>query len=394
MTEPRPGIAGVTPTELAAWVDAQQQPAYRARQIADAIWTNGGVVDPAELRTLPASLRSALARDFVLDTMTDTEIRLADDGQTEKALHRLADGALIESVLMHYPARGASRERHTLCISSQAGCAVGCPFCATGELGFGRDLEVAEIVDQARHAQRRLAVDGRHLTNIVFMGMGEPLLNLDRVLAAVAALNDPGRFGLGARHITVSTSGVVPGIRRLTALGPQFTLAISLHAARDALRDVLVPLNRRWPVAEVVAAARDHARATGRRISYELTMIGGVNDTDADAIALADMLRGDHAHVNLIPMNPVAHTPWSASPMPVIERFAGVLRDAGVGVTIRRNRGQEVGAACGQLAAEHAGEPPAPAVARRRARLERESAAALRGERSHEAPPAAVGAGE
>jgi 23S rRNA (adenine2503-C2)-methyltransferase len=394
MIEPRPGIAGVTPTELAAWVDAQQQPSYRARQIADAIWTNGGVVDPADLRTLPAELRSALARDFVLDTMTGTEIRLADGGQTEKALHRLADGALIESVLMHYPARGGSRERHTLCISSQAGCAVGCPFCATGELGFGRDLEVAEIVDQARHAQRRLAVDGRHLTNIVFMGMGEPLLNLDRVLAAVAALNDPGRFGLGARHITVSTSGVVPGIRRLTALGPQFTLAISLHAARDALRDVLVPLNRRWPVAEVVAAARDHARATGRRISYELTMIGGVNDTDADAIALADLLRGDHAHVNLIPMNPVAHTPWSASPMLVIERFAGVLRDAGVGVTIRRNRGQEVGAACGQLAAEHAGEPPAPAVARRRARLERESAAALRGERSHEAPPAAVGAGE
>ena len=152
------------------------------------------------------------------------------------------------------------------------------------------------------------------------MGMGEPLLNLDRVLASVEALNDPQRFGLGARHITVSTSGVVPGIRRLTALGPQFTLAVSLHAARDPLRDVLVPLNRRWPVAEVVAAARDHAAATGRRISYEVTMIGGVNDTDADAEAMADLLRGDHAHVNLIPMNPVAHTPWQASPMPVIER--------------------------------------------------------------------------
>ena len=390
----RPGISGVTPIDLAAWVDAQGQPAYRARQIADAVWTDGGVVALPDLRTLPAELRTALGRDFALDTLTDTEIRVADGGQTEKALHRLADGALIESVLMHYPARGASRERHTLCISSQAGCAVGCPFCATGELGFGRDLEVAEIVDQARYAQRRLAADGRHLTNIVFMGMGEPLLNLDRVLAAVAALNDPGRFGLGARHITVSTSGVVPGIRRLTALGPQFTLAVSLHAARDALRDVLVPLNRRWPVAEVVAAARDHARATGRRISYEVTMIGGVNDTDQDARALSDLLRGDHAHVNLIPMNPVAHTPWAASPMPVIERFAGSLRAAGIGVTIRRNRGQEVGAACGQLAAEHAGEPPAPAVARRRARLERESAAALRGERSHEALPVGIGAGD
>ncbi len=391
MTTPRPGISGLTPVELGAWVDAQGQPSYRVRQIADAIWKDGGVTAAAEIRTLPASLRDALARDFRLDTVTETEIRSGDGGQTEKVLHRLHDGALIESVLMHYPARGASRERHTLCISSQAGCAVGCPFCATGELGFGRDLEVAEIVDQARFAQRRLAADGRRLTNIVFMGMGEPLLNLDRVLAAVEALNDPRRFGLGARHITVSTSGVVPGIRRLTALGPQFTLAISLHAARDALRDVLVPLNRRWPVAEVVAAARDHARATGRRISYEYTMIGGVNDTPAEAGALADLLRGDHAHVNLIPMNPVAHTPWQASPMATIEGFAGTLRHAGIGTTIRRNRGQEVGAACGQLAAERAGEPPAPTVARRRERLEAESAAALRGERSHAPLPAGVG---
>jgi 23S rRNA (adenine2503-C2)-methyltransferase len=387
----RPGISGLAPDELAAWVEAQGEPSYRARQIADAVWKDGGVTDAARIRTLPAAVRDALGNDFRFDTVADTEIRLADGGQTEKALHRLDDGALIESVLMHYPARGTSRERHTLCISSQAGCAVGCPFCATGELGPGRDLEVAEILDQARNAERRLATDGRHLTNIVFMGMGEPLLNLDRVLAAVEALNDPRRFGLGARHITVSTSGVVQGIRRLTALGPQFTLAISLHAARDALRDVLVPLNRRWPVNEVVAAARDHARATGRRISYEYTMIGGVNDTPDDAEALANLLRGDHAHVNLIPMNPVAHTPWQASPMPTIEQFAGTLRAAGIGTTIRRNRGQEVGAACGQLAAERAGEPPAPAVARRRERLETESAAALRGERSHEPLPAGVG---
>ena len=391
-TDVRPGISGLTPEELAAWVATQAQPAFRARQIADAIWKDGGITDAAAILTLPAALREALALDCRLDTVHDSELRVADGGLTEKALHRLDDGQLIESVLMHYPARGASRERHTLCISSQAGCAVGCPFCATGELGFGRDLEAAEILDQVRHAARRLAAGGKRLTNIVFMGMGEPLLNLDRVLAAVEALNDPHRFGLGARHITVSTSGVVPGIRRLTALGPQFTLAISLHAARDALRDVLVPLNRRWPVAEVVEAGRAHARATGRRISYEYTMIGGVNDTDVDAQALADLLRGDHAHVNLIPMNQVAHTPWQASPMPVIEAFAAVLTDAGIGTTIRRNRGQEVGAACGQLAAERAGEPPAPAVARRRERLELESAAALRGERSEE--PAPVMAGE
>jgi 23S rRNA (adenine2503-C2)-methyltransferase len=294
---------------------------------------------------------------------------------------------------MRYPARGDTRERHTLCISSQAGCAVGCPFCATGELGYERDLETAEIVDQVRHAARRLAEDGKRLTNVVFMGMGEPLLNLDRVLEAIAALNDTRRFGLGARHITVSTSGVVPGIRRLTALGPQFTLAVSLHAARNALRDVLVPLNRRWPVEEVVEAAREHAAATGRRVTYEVTMIDGINDTDADADALGVLLRGEHAHVNLIPMNAVAHTPWSGTPLREVERFAARLRAAGVTTTIRVNRGMEIGAACGQLAAEHAGQPAPIVVQRRRERLVDESARALRGERSIEPVPAGVGEG-
>jgi 23S rRNA (adenine2503-C2)-methyltransferase len=387
----RPGLSGLTSAELAAWLADRGHPAYRARQVADAIW-RGTAESLDDVLTLPSALREELAGSFRFDTVGDSELRLSDGGLTEKGLHRLSDGALVESVLMHYPARGAQRARHTLCISSQAGCAVGCPFCATGELGFTRDLETAEIVDQVRHAARRLAADGKRLTNVVFMGMGEPLLNLDRVLAAVDALNDRARFGLGARHITVSTSGVVPGIRRLTALGPQFTLAVSLHAARDALRDVLVPLNRRWPIAEVVGAARDHAAATGRRVTYEATMIAGINDTAEDARAMAELLRGDHAHVNLIPMNPVAHTPWTASPVPVIEAFAATLAAAGVTATIRRNRGQEIGAACGQLAAERAGEPAPAVVARRRARLIDESANALRGERSHE--PAPVGVGE
>ncbi|MFL5679617.1 MAG: 23S rRNA (adenine(2503)-C(2))-methyltransferase RlmN [Chloroflexota bacterium] len=386
----RPGLSGLAPAELEAWFVARGEPGWRARQVADALW-RGGATAAADVATLPASLREALDAEFRFDTLTSTEVRPSDGGLTEKALHRLSDGALIESVLMHYPARSGQRERHTLCISSQAGCAVGCPFCATGELGFTRDLETAEIVDQVRNAARRLALDGRRLTNVVFMGMGEPLLNLDNVLAAVQALADPARFGLGARHVTVSTSGVVPGIRRLTALGPQFTLAVSLHAARDSLRDALVPLNRRWPVAEVVDAARDHARATGRRITYEVTMISGINDTPQDAEALATLLAGDHAHVNLIPMNPVAHTPWQASPIEVIERFASRLRASGISTTIRRNRGQDIGAACGQLAAERAGEPPAAAVARRRERIVRESAAALRGERSHEPVPSGVG---
>jgi len=387
--DPRPGIAGLSPEELGAWLRDRGEPAFRTRQVQDAIWRSEAR-SAADVPTLPAPLREALDLAFRWDTIVDDDLVLADGGATEKALHRLSDGVAIESVLMHYPALPGRRERNTLCISSQAGCAVACPFCATGELGLARDLDTAEIVDQVRGAARRLAARDRHLTNIVFMGMGEPLLNLDRVLEAVAALNDRHRFGLGARHITVSTSGVVPGIRRLTALGPQFTLAVSLHAARDALRDVLVPINRRWPVGEVVAAAREHARATRRRVSYEVTMIGGVNDTDLDADAMASLLAGDLVHVNLIPMNPVAHTPWTASPMPVIERFAGRLRAAGLPVTIRRNRGQEVGAACGQLAAEHAGAPAAPAVARRRQRLEMASAAALRGERSREPVPAGV----
>jgi 23S rRNA (adenine2503-C2)-methyltransferase len=378
--DPRPGLSGVMPDDLAAWLAERPEPAYRLRQVADGLWAGGtgGARSAAQIRTLPASLRDALDQAFRLDTLTETEVQRADGGLTEKALHRLSDGALVESVLMHYPARPGHRERHTVCISSQAGCAVGCPFCATGELGFTRDLETAEIVDQVRDAARRLAADGRRLTNVVFMGMGEPLLNLDRVLEAVTALSDRSRFGLGARHITVSTSGVVPGIRRLTALGPQFTLAVSLHAARDPLRDVLVPLNRRWPVAEVVAAARDHARVTGRRISYELTLIDGINDTPEDADALATLLHGDLCHVNLIPMNPVAHTPWQASPMPRIEAFASRLRRAGIPVTIRRNRGQEIGAACGQLAAERAGVPAPRVVARRRELIVRDSAAALR----------------
>ena len=389
--DPRPGLSGVPDAELVAWLEANGEPAYRARQLQTALWS-GATDSPHAISTLPRPLATAVDEAFRWSTVVDDTVVLADGDNTEKALHRLSDGTTVESVLMHYPERPGQRARHTLCISSQAGCAVGCPFCATGELGFERDLETAEILDQVRSAGARLAQreDGARLTNVVYMGMGEPLLNLDRVLESVAALNDPARLGLGARHITVSTSGVVPGIRRLTALGPQFTLAISLHAARDPLRDVLVPLNRRWPVAEVVAAARDHARATGRRISYEVTMIGGVNDTDTDADAIAVLLQGDLAHVNLIPMNAVAHTPWQASPMPVIERFAARIRDAGIPVTIRRNRGQEIGAACGQLAAERAGAPTAPAVARRRERLEEASARALRGQRSDEPVPAGV----
>ncbi len=390
--DPRPGVSGVEPLELAALLAAMGEPAFRARQLGDAVWRSEAASWDA-VTTLGLPRRTGLAERFRFDTVADTDLRLGDDDATEKALHRLSDGRLVESVLMHYPARGERRERNTLCISSQAGCAVGCPFCATGELGFERDLDVAEIVDQVRHARRRLVSRGRHLTNLVFMGMGEPLLNLDAVIEAARVLTDADRFGLGARHVTISTSGVVPGIERLAALSPQWTLAVSLHAARDALRDLLVPLNRRWPVRTVVAAAAAYAAATGRRVSYEYVMIDGLNDTLADADALARLLAGTGSHVNCIPMNPVAHTPWQASPPERMEAFAGRLRAVGIGVTIRRNRGQEVGAACGQLAAEKSAEPAAVAVARRRERLVAASAAALAGERSQEPAPPGLPAG-
>jgi 23S rRNA (adenine2503-C2)-methyltransferase len=394
-------LSGLPQGALESWIAEQGQPAYRARQIRDSVWRQLALSGD-DMSTLPAALRGLVAEAFRVDTIEADEVTVSDGGLTEKTLHLLSDGALVESVLMHYPARGRRvqggplhRERHTVCISSQAGCAVGCPFCATGELGFERDLETAEILDQVRHAARRLDERDARLTNVVFMGMGEPLLNLERVLEAVAALSDPRRLGLGARHVVVSTAGVVPAIRRLTELRPQFTLAISLHAARDPLRDVLVPLNRRWPVAEVVAAARDHARATGRRVSYEYVMIQGVNDTDLDADSMAALLCGDLAHVNLIPMNAVAHTPWQGSAPDRVAAFATRVRRGGVSVTVRANRGQDAGAACGQLAAHRAGEPPAPAVAQRREAIMRASEAALRGERSRErlaAPLEAVAA--
>jgi 23S rRNA (adenine2503-C2)-methyltransferase len=365
------------PEQLIAWFADAGEPAFRARQLADHVWSaRSREVD--DIHTLPAPIREGLSTAFRLDTLPSTTVREADAGLTEKALHVLDDGRTVESVLMRYPARGSRRERATICISSQAGCAVGCPFCATGELGFWRDLDVAEIVDQARFWRRRLALDGQRITNVVFMGMGEPLLNTEAVLAAAEALSDPRRFGLGARHITISTSGVVPGIERMTRDRPQYTLAVSLHAARPALRDLLVPLNRRWPVDEVVDAATAYSDATGRRVTYELVMIGGINDTSDDAHAVAELLRGRLAHVNLIPMNPVAHTPWLPSQAGRIDQFASVLRDVGLRTTVRRNRGVEIGAACGQLAAELAGQPTPAVVARRQAVLAERSAAALR----------------
>jgi 23S rRNA (adenine2503-C2)-methyltransferase len=360
-----PAISEVEPDVLAAWLAARGEPAYRVGQVL------GGAHHPTaasldDLTDLPRALRTAVSAAFRFSTIAGSHVLVADGGQTAKAVHELADGQRIESVLMRYPTRGAGIGRTTICISSQAGCAVACPFCATGQAGFGRQLSPGEIVDQVLHWHREpwqaLGADwrpgaGRGHYNIVFMGMGEPLNNADRVFAAVRLLNDRARLGIGARHITVSTSGVVPGIDRMIEELPQVNLAISLHAAADDLRDELVPINRRWPVAEVIAAGRRFAARTGRRVSLEYVMIDGVNDSTPQAAALGALASGWLCHVNLIPLNPTPGSRWSGTSAEGVRAFASVLEKGGVPVTVRDTRGREIEAACGQLHAQLAGRP-------------------------------------
>jgi 23S rRNA (adenine2503-C2)-methyltransferase len=355
-----PAISEVEPEMLAAWLAARGEPAYRVAQVLS------GAHRPTtrsldDLTDLPRALRVAVADAFRFSTIVGSHVIAADGGQTAKAVHELSDGQRIESVLMRYPTRGAGIGRTTICISSQAGCAVGCPFCATGQAGFGRQLSPGEIVDQVLHWHRQpwqaLGADwrpgaGRGHYNVVFMGMGEPLNNASRVFAAIRLLNDPARLGIGARHITVSTSGVVPGIDRMTEELPQVNLAISLHAPTNDLRDELVPINRKWPVAEVVAAGRRFAELTHRRVSLEYVMIDGVNDAPAQAAALADLASGWLSHVNLIPLNPTPGSRWSGTSPAGVRAFEVALQRAGVRVTVRDTRGREIEAACGQLHAQ------------------------------------------
>jgi 23S rRNA (adenine2503-C2)-methyltransferase len=271
----RPAISEVPQAKLAAWLTARGEPAYRADQVL------AGVHRPeadgfAAMTDLPSALRASLADAYRFSTIAASHVLEADGGLTAKAVHELSDGQRVESVLMRYAGRGGAVARTTICISSQAGCAVGCPFCATGQAGFARQLTPGEIVDQVLHWHRppwqALGADwpsgaARGHYNNVFMGMGEPLNNTDRVFEAVRLLNDPARLGIGARHITVSTSGVVPGMDRMVDELPQVNLAISLHAADDDLRDELVPINRKWPIGEVIAAGQRFAQRSGRRVS-------------------------------------------------------------------------------------------------------------------------------
>jgi len=270
-----------------------------------------------------------------------------NDGATRKDLWRAHDGTLVESVTMRYA------DRTTVCVSSQAGCGMACPFCATGQAGLTRNLSTGEIVDQVVTAQRTEAAAGGRVSNVVFMGMGEPLANYGRVVAAVRRLVEPSPAGLGMsqRNIVVSTVGLVPAIRRLTQEGLQVTLALSLHAPDDELRNTLVPVNTRWPVREVLEAALGYTRETGRRLSIEYALIRDVNDQPWRADLLAKRLAGKLVHVNLIPLNPTPGSQWDASPKPVEQEFLRRLRAAGVNATVRDTRGREIAGACGQLAA-------------------------------------------
>jgi len=330
-------------------------PAFRADQLSRHYFTRF-TREAAEMTDLPAAVREQLAAELLPELITEARVMRADGGRTLKHLWELHDGVRVESVLMRY------KDRTTLCVSSQAGCGMACPFCATGQMGLTRNLTTAEIVEQVRHAAR-VSADGAlaggpaRLSNVVFMGMGEPMINYKNVVAALHRLIDPAPegFGLSARGITVSTVGLVPLIRKLAGEGMPVTLAVSLHAPDDELRDALIPVNSKWKVGELLDAAHDYFRATGRRVSIEYALIKDMNDHAWRAQMLADELnRRGHgwAHVNPIPLNPTPGSIWTCSEPSVQDLFVGTLRRAGITTTVRDTRGSDIDGACGQLAAE------------------------------------------
>ncbi len=313
------------------------QPSFRARQVWAGLHRG---LEPEEMTDVPLALRARLAGSL-LPALALRERSVSDAGDTVKWLWALADGSRVETVLMHY------RDRSTVCVSTQAGCAMACSFCATGQAGFTRHLTGGEIVEQVVRARR--AAEPRRLSNVVFMGMGEPLANYGPLWAAVERLHDD--LGLSARHLTVSTVGLVPGIRRLAGERLPVNLAVSLHAANDALRDELVPINRRYPLATLMEACAAYLATKGRRLSFEWALIDGVNDRPSDAVELAVLARPLAAHVNLIPLNPTRGYTVRGTPPAEVRAFRDQLRAEGVNATVRRNRGTDIDAACGQLAA-------------------------------------------
>ncbi len=327
--------------DLAGLLD--EEPPYRAGQVWRALHQG---LEPAEMTELPATLRGRLAADLPAG-LNLAATSVSEGADTVKWLWSLGDGSSVETVLMHYPGRA------TVCVSSQAGCAMACTFCATGQAGFRRHLTAGEIVEQVVRARR--AALPRRLSNVVFMGMGEPLANYGATWTAVERLHD--ELGLSARHLTVSTVGVVPGILRLATERLPVNLAVSLHAANDELRDGLVPLNRRWPLPVLMEACRTWREAKNRRLSFEWALIHSVNDRVADADELAALAVPLAAHVNLIPLNPTPGYLTRGTPPAGIRSFRDRLRDQGVNATVRRNRGTDIDAACGQLAARAVNAP-------------------------------------
>jgi 23S rRNA (adenine2503-C2)-methyltransferase len=329
--------------ELKALMADCNQPAYRGRQIAEWLYAHK-VTDAADMKNLPGPLRERLAAETRIGGMELAAEQLSSDGQTAKRLFRLGDGQLIESVLMEY-----EDGRRTACISTQAGCAMGCVFCATGQMGFARHLSSGEIVEQALHFARLLESEGDRLSNVVLMGMGEPLHNYDETLKAIRRLNDADGLNIGQRHITLSTVGLVPAIRRFAEEGLQVGLAISLHAATDAERTRLLPVNQRYPLADLMAAVREYVERTGRRVTFEWALIRGENDTPDQAAALGRLLKGVLCHVNLIPLNPTGGFDGAPSDPERVDAFQDELDRWRVSSTVRVRRGIDIQAGCGQL---------------------------------------------
>lgn len=352
----RPNLKDYARDALRALFSTRGWPAYRADQVM--VWLYQSGADSVEAMTnLPAAMRSALEAEFDVAALSIETVQRSSDG-TLKMLLGAVDGAQIEAVLI------PEERRHTLCVSTQVGCPLTCDFCATGALGFTRNLTCGEIVDQVLHARRMLDVDDR-ITNLVFMGMGEPLLNLPNVSEAIRLLTDPKGFAIAPRRVTVSTAGVVPQIAPLLEVAP-IHLAVSLHATTDAVRDVLVPLNKRFPIAMLLETLRREPRINRRRpVFFEYTLMEGVNDSEEDARRLPALLDGIASKLNVIPMNPHADAPYQPPSADVIDRFTAILHRAGVRVTLRRDRGRDIDAACGQLAnrtaAATADRAPAPA---------------------------------
>ncbi|MFO7664278.1 MAG: 23S rRNA (adenine(2503)-C(2))-methyltransferase RlmN [Chloroflexota bacterium] len=336
--------------ELSAHLADWGQPAFRARQIWEWLYRRYAASFD-EMTNLPQSLRDRLSAVMTLEIGEVASTQRSSDGQTRKVLFQMADGQFIETVLMGY------EKRRTLCISTQAGCAMGCVFCATGQMGFMRHLSVGEIVGQVIYFARELALKEEHVTNIVMMGMGEPLHNYDHTLAAVDRLTDADGFNIGARKITISTVGLVPAIRRYADERRQTPLAISLHAATDEERSRLIPVNHRWPIGELMDACRYYIDQTGRRMTFEWALIAGENDTEEQAHRLGNLLRGMLCHVNLIPLNPTAGFGGRPSSPEQVERFQRVLESYGVSSTVRVRRGIDIQAGCGQLRDRHLQSP-------------------------------------